>query len=54
MNADAGNSFKGENDTYWYGLFLENGTITIKDEANHSLDIVVENILFNEDGTKIL
>ena len=54
MNADAGNSFKGENDTYWYGLFLENGTIIIKDEANHSLEIEVENILFNEDGTKIL
>ena len=54
MNADAGNSFECENGTYWYGLFLENGTITIKDEANHSLDITVENILLNEDGTKIL
>lgn len=53
MDADAGNSFEGENDTYWYGDFYSSISFSyIVDDTEHVSTLT--NVLFTEQADTVL
>lgn len=53
MDADAGNSFEGEKDTYWYGDYYDSLTLTymVEDEP---ITTILTKVLFKENADTIL
>lgn len=54
MDADAGNSFEGDKDTYWYGDYYDSLTLTYTDVNKKEHPTILTKVLFKENADTIL
>ena len=54
MDADAGNSFEGDKDTYWYGDYYDSLTLTYTDANKKEHPTILTKVLFKENADTIL
>lgn len=55
INADAGYSFEGENDTYWFGKYFDKITYSYRKDSQSELQSVTyEKILYKQEALEVL